>query len=55
MNRILLLEDDENLTDGLLYSLKKNGFHVEAARTVSEALKDLSRTENYDLLILDVS
>lgn len=55
MNRILLLEDDESLTDGLLYSLKKNGFHVEAARTVSEALKDLSRADSYDLLILDVT
>ncbi len=55
MNRILLLEDDESLTDGLLYSLKKNGFQVEAARTVSEALKNLSRTDSYDLLILDVT
>ncbi len=55
MNRILLLEDDESLTDGLLYSLKKNGFQVEAARTVSEALKSLSRTDSYDLLILDVT
>lgn len=55
MNRILLLEDDESLTDGLLYSLKKNGFQVEAARTVSEALKNLSRAGSYDLLILDVT
>ncbi len=55
MNRILLLEDDESLTDGLLYSLKKNGFQVEAARTVSEALKNLSRADSYDLLILDVT
>jgi len=55
MNKILLLEDDVSLIDGLLYSLKKNGFNVEVARTVSEALKCLSEINNYDLLILDVT
>ena len=34
MNRILLLEDDVSLIDGLVYSLKKNEFDVEVARTV---------------------
>ena len=37
MNRILLLEDDVSLIDGLVYSLKKNEFDVEVARTVYEA------------------
>ena len=36
MNRILLLEDDVSLIDGLVYSLKKNEFDVEVARTVYE-------------------
>jgi DNA-binding response OmpR family regulator len=31
MNRILLLEDDVSLIDGLVYSLKKNEFDVEVA------------------------
>ena len=30
-NRILLLEDDEGLVDGLCYSLKKSGYEVETA------------------------
>lgn len=55
MNKILLLEDDASLIDGLRYSLKKNGFDVEIARTVCEALDRLSGTAGYDLLILDVS
>lgn len=38
MNRILLLEDDIGLVDGLLYSLTKNGFEVEVAHTISRAL-----------------
>ena len=36
-NNILLLEDDMSLIDGLQYSLKKNGYAVEVAHTVSEA------------------
>lgn len=55
MNRILLLEDDVSLVDGLVYSLKKNEFDVEVARTVCEAKQYLSELDKYDLLILDVT
>lgn len=55
MNRILLLEDDVSLVDGLVYSLKKNEFDVEVARAVGETLQLLPRIEKYDLLILDVT
>ncbi|MDC7289345.1 response regulator transcription factor [Blautia schinkii] len=54
-NKLLLLEDDISLIDGLQYSLNKNGFAVEIARTVSEAKKHLQDIEQYDLLILDVT
>lgn len=54
-NRILLLEDDRSLIDGLCYSLKKNGFEVEVARTVAEALAFFGGPGAYDLLILDVT
>ena len=55
MNRILLLEDDVSLIDGLVYSLKKNECDVEVARTVCEAKQYLSELDRYDLLILDVT
>lgn len=55
MNRLLLLEDDIGLIDGLKYSLNKNGFHVDIARTIEEATKYLGKKEKYDLLILDVT
>lgn len=55
MDRILLLEDDASLIDGLAYSLKKNGFDVDVSRTVREAKQRLSDLGNYVLLILDVS
>lgn len=54
MSRILLLEDDLSLIDGLSYSLNKQGFGVEIARTVREA-GSLWNEGKYDLLILDVS
>lgn len=55
MSKILLLEDDISLVDGLKYSLEKNGFNVEVARTVCEAIKYLADISKYDLLILDVT
>lgn len=55
MNKIFLLEDDVSLIDGLRYSLKKNDFDVEIARTVGEALQFLTEMNRFDLLILDVT
>lgn len=55
MSKILLLEDDLSLIDGLQYSLNKNGFHVDVARTVDEAKNLLAEITKYDLLILDVT
>lgn len=53
-NRILLLEDDLSLIDGLQYSLRKNGFELEIARTVNEAMGLIAKNQ-YDLLLLDVT
>ena len=55
MNTLLLLEDDFSLVDGLVYSLKKNDYSVEVARTVQEALALLPELDRFDLLILDVT
>ncbi|MDR2900170.1 MAG: response regulator transcription factor [Treponema sp.] len=54
MSKILLLEDDLSLIDGLFYSLHKQGFEVDISRTLKEALRYWS-DGHYDLLILDVS
>ncbi len=54
MNRILLLEDDFSLIDGLSYSLKKQGFELDIARTIKEA-NNIWVDGKYDLLILDLS
>lgn len=54
MDRILLLEDDLSLVNGLSFALKKQGFALEVARTVREA-HALWAEGKYDLLVLDVS
>lgn len=54
MSRILLLEDDSSLVDGLCYSLKKEGYEVETAGCVREA-KELLERRQYGLLLLDVT
>lgn len=52
--KILLLEDDVSLIDGLTYSLHKNGYTVDVAQTVKKAYEYL-RKETYSLLLLDVT
>ena len=52
--RVLLLEDDLSLTEGLSFALKKQGFEPDTARTVADA-KKLWSEGKYSLLILDVS
>ena len=54
MCKILLLEDDVSLIDGLVYSLERNGFSLDVARTVKDAENYLLKHE-YDLLLLDVT
>lgn len=56
MGRILLLEDDISLTEGLLYMLRREGHEVRAARSVREVQEALSRDGGgYDLLLFDVT
>lgn len=52
MARLLLLEDDQSLIDGLVYALTKEGFALDVAMTVREARAQLA-VQAYDLLLLD--
>ena len=53
-DRVLLVEDDGSLIDGLEYALKKDGFEVEVARSVEEFGK-LYTDGSFDVVLLDVS
>lgn len=54
MDRILLLEDDLSLVNGLSFAFKKQGFEMDVARTLREA-DALWAEGKYDLLVLDIS
>ena len=54
MTRLLLLEDDISLIDGLEFSLRRNDFDIVIARTVQDALTALS-AQTFDLLLLDLT
>ena len=49
LQKLLLLEDDISLIDGLIYSLKKNGFDVDVARTIKEAEKRIAKSSDFDI------
>ncbi|HOR85953.1 MAG TPA: response regulator transcription factor [Bacillota bacterium] len=53
MKKVLLIEDDLSLIEGLKFSLSKNGFDVTVERTVKEAKKRFNR-EEYRLVLLDL-
>ena len=54
MKRLFLLEDDLSLISGLSFAVKKQGYEIDAARTILEA-DTLWANGSYDLAILDVS
>lgn len=55
MRKLLLLEDDISLIDGLVYSLKKNGFEIDVVKTIKEAEKKIAGDTGFDLFLFDVT
>ncbi|MCI8586351.1 MAG: response regulator transcription factor [Lachnospiraceae bacterium] len=56
MERLLLLEDDAGLIDGLKYTLEREGYELRVVRTVAEAKTLLFQQKIFfDLLLLDVA
>ncbi|GIP26344.1 DNA-binding response regulator [Paenibacillus sp. J23TS9] len=54
MNRILLVEDDENLVFGIEYTLTSEGYTVVVSGSLEEARQSL-KTAVFDLILLDVN
>jgi DNA-binding response OmpR family regulator len=55
MSRILVVEDEAHLADGLRFNLEAEGYQVDLAETGELALELLlPKTNPYDLLILDI-
>jgi DNA-binding response OmpR family regulator len=55
MTRILVVEDEQHLADGLRYNLEAEGYAVEVAGTGEEGLERVrGGGEPFDVLVLDV-
>lgn len=54
MNRILLLEDEENLNRGISLKLEKEGYHVLAACGIGQGM-ELFKSNTVDLIICDIT
>ncbi len=51
--RVLVVEDEEAIAQGLVFNLERKGYVAELARDGREALERLS-VPRYDLIVLDV-
>jgi two-component system, OmpR family, alkaline phosphatase synthesis response regulator PhoP len=55
MNRVLVVEDEQHLADGLRFNLELEGYQVEVVETGKEALQRLMvNPAPFDLLVLDI-
>ena len=55
MSRILIVEDERHLADGLRYNLEAEHFHVDVVESGEEALARIeAQPAAYDLVLLDV-
>jgi DNA-binding response OmpR family regulator len=54
MSRILVVEDEQHLADGLRFNLEAEGHEVEVADTGEAALELLAAAAPFDVVILDV-
>ena len=51
--RILVVDDEEDILELVRYNLAKEGYHVTGALTGEDALKK-ARSESFDLIVLDL-
>ena len=55
MSRVLIVEDEQHLADGLRFNLEAEGYHVRVAETGETALELLgAEPPAFDIVILDV-
>jgi DNA-binding response OmpR family regulator len=55
MNRILVVEDEQHLAEGLRFNLEAEGYQVDVVETGEAALESLAPgTPRFDIVVLDV-
>jgi DNA-binding response OmpR family regulator len=54
MNRVLVVEDEKHLAEGLRFNLEAEGYEVEVVDTGEQALELFAAGRSFDVLVLDV-
>jgi DNA-binding response OmpR family regulator len=54
MSRILIVEDEQHLADGLRFNLEAEGYQVQVSDTGESALEILAKDPAFDVVVLDV-
>jgi DNA-binding response OmpR family regulator len=54
MSRILIVEDEQHLADGLRFNLEAEGYQVQVVDTGEAALETLAQDQAFDVVVLDV-
>ena len=52
---ILLIEDNENISNGLKYSLEKEKYHVMVCASIEDTINYLEENNSIDFAVIDVS
>lgn len=53
MSKILVVEDEKAIAEGIVFNLERKGYDVDLAEDGSSALKMVENNQ-YDLIVLDV-
>ena len=54
MFKLLLVEDDKNISSTISYYLQSEGFEINTSKNVKEAIEKIKNNE-YDLMLLDIN
>ena len=54
MSKILIVEDDKNITNTLTYYLQNEGFKIETAKNKNEGIEKI-KEKAYNLILLDIT
>ena len=54
MTKILIVEDDKNITNTLTYYLQNEGFKIETAKNKNEGIEKI-KEKTYNLILLDIT
>jgi DNA-binding response OmpR family regulator len=54
MSRVLVVEDEQHIAEGLRFNLEAEGYEVEVVDTGEAALEVLAGSNNFDVMVLDI-